>query len=107
MPMYVQPNPVNPPNAEQSFSPAILPHMTSVTPVFTEYERRVVHEIARHQFAEHPHVQGLFLGEALPQFVLVVALEDLVVGQAGDLQIVVDKALGDRAFDRQPLHVGF
>src|SRR5262245_66677673 len=23
--------------------------MTSVTPVFTEYERRVVHEIARHQ----------------------------------------------------------
>lgn len=41
--------PVNPQNAESLFPPDILSQMTSVTPVFTEYERRVVHEIARHQ----------------------------------------------------------
>lgn len=37
------------PDAQPSFAPAILHNMTSVTPVFTEYERRIVHEIARHQ----------------------------------------------------------
>jgi EcsC protein family len=38
-----------PQNPESVSPPAILSNMTSVTPVFTEYERRVVHEIAIHQ----------------------------------------------------------
>ena len=42
-------NPVNRQTTEPLFLSCYTPNMTSVTPVFTEYERRVVHEIALHQ----------------------------------------------------------
>lgn len=64
-------------------------------------------EIAGLEFPDQAHIEGLFFGKPGAQFEGVEALEDLVVGEAGNFQVLVDKAAGERRFHRIPLDVGF
>ena len=62
--------------------------------------------VARRKLAQYPDIQCLILGKALPDFILVVALKDLVVGEDFDFQVFINKAFMNGNLDGQELHIG-